>query len=74
MALGLLTISCNKGMLLGLPTEEGEDDSDEGNDPPTEVLLPVEGNNTYSSGHIVQGDYAPARPIDGFATIAEAVK
>ncbi len=74
LALGLLTISCNKKVVLGYPFDDGDDPPSDGEDKTTEIMIPAKGNHTYSSGYIVQGDYAPAKPTDGYATLANGVK
>lgn len=74
LALILLTVTCKNNLLINLPEDDKDDTRDPDLNPPTEILLPVEGNDTYSSGHMFHGDYVPAWPTDGYARIANAVK
>lgn len=73
MGLVLLTVSCNKKIVIGIPSPD-DDDQNDGNNTTTEVLLPAEGYDPYSSGHTLGVDFTLAKPIDGYSTLINAVK
>lgn len=70
----VLTVSCGRRVILGVPTSGSDDPPANNDDPPAEVMVPAQGYDTSGFENIFHGDYAPPHPSDGFTTLANAVK